>query len=189
MRWLLSNTCASSICALDWCPIVNAAASSLHLAQSVGHSSAVPVNVPGHVLLPVDNLESHTFPAQFDAVIDTNVAVFNLDYPPLFPEKLREIPQLEQHLRSISKLMRNGGLATLLCRGAATLDVVDVTLQSLCFDVIHTIRCLGTQQESPTTTLTDQVSYSSTHPYPLQIAITVCPILFLFTLARRRYGW
>ena len=157
MRWLLSNTCASSICALDWCPLVNAAASSLHLAQSVVHSSAVPVTVPGHVLLPVDDRESNTFSAPFDVVIDTNVAVFNLDYPPLFPEKLREIPQLEQHLRSISKLMRNGGLATLLCRSAAILNDVVATLQSFGFDVIRNIRCLGTQQESSTTTLKDQV--------------------------------
>ena len=136
---------------------MNAAASSLHLAQSVVHSSAVPVTVPGHVLLPVDDRESNTFSAPFDVVIDTNVAVFNLDYPPLFPEKLREIPQLEQHLRSISKLMRNGGLATLLCRSAAILNDVVATLQSLGFDVIRNIRCLGTQQESSTTTLKDQV--------------------------------
>ncbi len=115
---------------------MNAAAWSLHLAQSVVHSSAVPVTVLGHILLPADNLESNTIPAPFDAVIDTNVAVFNLDYPQLFPEKLREMPQLEQHLRSISKLMSNGGLATLLCRSAAILDDVVATLQSLCFDVI-----------------------------------------------------
>lgn len=151
VRWLLSNTKASSICALDWCPIVNAAASALHMAHSLVSSSAVSITAPGHVLLLGEHFDS---PA-FDFIIDTNVAVFNLDYPPLFPEKLRELPQVKQHLRCICKLLRRGGVATLLCRNAEILDVVMCDLQSTSLEVVHSIRCLGSKQES-TMTLKDQ---------------------------------
>ncbi len=160
VRWLLSNTKASSICALDWCPIVNAAASALHMAHSLVSSSAVSITAPGHVLLLGEHFDS---PA-FDFIIDTNVAVFNLDYPPLFPEKLRELPQVKQHLRCICKLLRRGGVATLLCRNAEILDVVMCDLQSTSLEVVHSIRCLGSKQES-TMTLKDQVSLGLCNAY------------------------
>ena len=131
VRWLLSNTAVSSICAMDWCPIVNA---SVDTQQELAASRTVSITVPGHVLLPDES-------CKFQAIIDTNVAVFNLDYPPLFPERPRELPEVQQHLKSIGNLLVANGLAFLLCRSAAVLSVVVSHLEPLSLHVVWQLRC------------------------------------------------
>ena len=101
--------------------------------QSLTHAP----QVPGHVLLP--NSEQ----SKFRAIIDTNVAVFNLDYPPLFPERLRELPEVQQHLSNIQNLLAADGHAFLLCRSAGVLSVVLSNLQSLMLHVVSQLRCAG----------------------------------------------
>jgi hypothetical protein len=79
----------------------------------------------------------------YNAVIDTNVAVYNLDYPPLFPERDRELSELEMHLRSMCNILCADGTAILLCRSTDTLSSVILILQSLSVEIVRIVRCFG----------------------------------------------
>jgi hypothetical protein len=123
---------------MDWCPIVNAS-TSLLLQQSSG---AVAVSLPGHVLLSgePENLGA------YDTIIDTHVAVFNLDYPPLFPEKQREPSEVISHLQCIEMFLSVGGVAFLLCQGAAIFNSVVFNILSSSLEVVRVVRCLSPGQ-------------------------------------------
>jgi hypothetical protein len=135
VKWLLSHTAVSSICALDWCPLVN----SSIITPSFAPNSAVTITVPGHTLLPKVLGDG----CHYNAVVDTNVAVYNLDYPPLFPERDRELSELEMHLRSMCNVLGADGTAILLCRSTDILSSVILILQSLSFEMVRIVRCFG----------------------------------------------
>jgi hypothetical protein len=123
---------------MDWCPIVNASTSNL-VQQSSG---AVAVSLPGHVLLSgePENLGA------YDTIIDTHVAVFNLDYPPLFPEKQREPSEVIKHIQNIETYLSVGGVAFLLCQGAAIFNSVVFNVLPSSLEVVRVVRCLSPGQ-------------------------------------------
>jgi hypothetical protein len=99
----------------------------------------VAISVPGNVLLPEDLGDRRSY----NAIIDLNVCVFCLDYPPLFPERDRELPELKNHLSSISKLLATHGMAFLMCRSTDALSTVVSIIQSLSLEIVRIIRCFG----------------------------------------------
>lgn len=159
---------------MDWCPIVNASTSKL--LQQI--SGAVAVSLPGHVLLS----EEPEVLGAYDTIIDTHVAVFNLDYPPLFPEKKREPFEVVKHIQIIETYLRAGGVAFLLCQGAAIFNAVVFNVLSSSLEVVRVVRCLSPGQRQNSHSHSDSSAEEVSVYMRCQLSVTKL-ICLLYLLA------